>query len=184
MPKLVINPNFCKSCGYCVKFCPRKILKIGEEINANGYPYVMQTEPEKPKTVGAELPSSSLTVLFHVKQCAKNLAVLHLRGVRPSDPDIQNRDNADCATESPAKPADLSAHVSAARTQTARGKRHVPPVMSESATAREDRPIHRLQARASQRRLLFPKIQPKIPHRTSPDADNSSFSSTPHSTNH
>ena len=45
MPKLVINADFCKSCGYCVKFCPRKILKMGEEINANGYPYVMQTDP-------------------------------------------------------------------------------------------------------------------------------------------
>ena len=47
MPKLVINANFCKSCGYCVMFCPKKILKIGEEINANGYPYVCQTEPEQ-----------------------------------------------------------------------------------------------------------------------------------------
>ena len=31
-----------------------------------------------------------------------------------------------CAIESPAKPADLSAHVSTARPQTARGERHVP----------------------------------------------------------
>ena len=45
MSKLVINADFCKSCGYCVKFCPKKILKVGEEINANGYPYVMQTDP-------------------------------------------------------------------------------------------------------------------------------------------
>ena len=47
MPKLVINADFCKSCGYCVKFCPKKILQVGEEINANGYPYVMQTEPDQ-----------------------------------------------------------------------------------------------------------------------------------------
>ena len=38
----------------------------------------------------------------------------------------------------PAEPADLSAHVSAIRTQIARGKRHVPLVMSESAEVRED----------------------------------------------
>ena len=122
----------------------------------------MQTEPEKPKTVGAELPSSSLTVLFHVKQCAKNLAVLHLRGVRPSDPDTQKRDNADCATESPPQGhGTCPVHVSTARTETARGKRHVPPVMSESATAREDRPIHRLQARAPIADSFSPKYNPK-----------------------
>ena len=46
MPKLVIQADFCKSCGYCVKFCPKQILKVGEEINANGYPYVMQSDPE------------------------------------------------------------------------------------------------------------------------------------------
>ena len=47
MPKLVINADFCKSCGYCVKFCPKKIMEVGEEINANGYPYVRQTDPEQ-----------------------------------------------------------------------------------------------------------------------------------------
>ena len=46
MPKLVINANFCKACGYCVMFCPKKILKPGEEINAAGYPFVVQTDPE------------------------------------------------------------------------------------------------------------------------------------------
>ena len=43
----------------------------------------------------------------------------------------------------------LSAHVSAARAETARGWRHVPLVMSESAEARGDRPIYRLNDRAS-----------------------------------
>ena len=44
MPKLVINTEFCKSCGYCVMFCPKKILRVGEDVN--GYPYVMQTDAQ------------------------------------------------------------------------------------------------------------------------------------------
>ena len=30
----------CKSCGYCVKFCPKNVLEIGTEVNSIGYEYV------------------------------------------------------------------------------------------------------------------------------------------------
>ena len=76
--------------------------------------------------------------LFHVKHYRKPLVFLHLREDGQSDPEFRKRDNAECAPESPAKPADLSAHVSAARPETARGCLHVPLVMSESAKAREE----------------------------------------------
>jgi 2-oxoglutarate ferredoxin oxidoreductase subunit delta len=29
--KLVINPSWCKGCGICVAFCPKKVLSIENE---------------------------------------------------------------------------------------------------------------------------------------------------------
>ncbi len=31
MKKLIIDTNWCKSCGICVEFCPKKILKLGDK---------------------------------------------------------------------------------------------------------------------------------------------------------
>jgi len=28
-PEVQINPDWCKSCEICVKFCPRKVLEMG-----------------------------------------------------------------------------------------------------------------------------------------------------------
>jgi len=40
--KVHINPNWCKGCGFCVQFCPKKVLDMSPEFNAKGYhpPYV------------------------------------------------------------------------------------------------------------------------------------------------
>ena len=40
--KVHINPNWCKGCGFCVQFCPKKVLDMSPEYNAKGYhpPYV------------------------------------------------------------------------------------------------------------------------------------------------
>ena len=37
MNQVVINFDLCKECGYCVHFCPKKILSIGSKINKKGY---------------------------------------------------------------------------------------------------------------------------------------------------
>jgi len=37
MAKIVIVEERCKSCGYCVKFCPRGVLRIGTHVNSKGY---------------------------------------------------------------------------------------------------------------------------------------------------
>lgn len=37
MPKVEIRSESCKSCGYCVKFCPKKVLAIGSYVNSKGY---------------------------------------------------------------------------------------------------------------------------------------------------
>lgn len=38
MPKVEFKNNLCKGCGLCVLACPKKIVKISEEVsNASGY---------------------------------------------------------------------------------------------------------------------------------------------------
>ncbi len=32
-----IDKERCKGCGYCVEFCPRKVLSMGTEIGPKGY---------------------------------------------------------------------------------------------------------------------------------------------------
>jgi len=41
MPKVKINSESCKSCGYCVKFCPKNVLAIGDKVNSKGYEFVV-----------------------------------------------------------------------------------------------------------------------------------------------
>lgn len=42
--KIIVRTERCKSCGYCVKFCPKNVLAIGARVNSKGYEYV---EPVK-----------------------------------------------------------------------------------------------------------------------------------------
>lgn len=44
MEKIKVISERCKSCGYCVKFCPKQVLSIEEKVNSKGYEYV---EPVK-----------------------------------------------------------------------------------------------------------------------------------------
>ena len=37
MAKVEIVAERCKSCGYCVKFCPKQVLEIGTGVNSKGY---------------------------------------------------------------------------------------------------------------------------------------------------
>lgn len=41
-----LNPRYCKSCGYCIRFCPKKVLEMGEERNRRGYFYPVIKVPE------------------------------------------------------------------------------------------------------------------------------------------
>ena len=47
MPKIVIDPERCKGCGYCVDACPQKILRLSEGLNSMGYHPVECFDPEK-----------------------------------------------------------------------------------------------------------------------------------------
>ncbi len=37
MEKLYLNESRCKSCGYCVKVCPKDALSLSGSINKKGY---------------------------------------------------------------------------------------------------------------------------------------------------
>lgn len=46
MAKVEISAESCKSCGYCVKFCPKSVLAIGEQVNSKGYQYAVAEKQE------------------------------------------------------------------------------------------------------------------------------------------
>ena len=37
MIEIVINPDYCKGCSICIEFCPQKVLRPSNNINAKGY---------------------------------------------------------------------------------------------------------------------------------------------------
>jgi 2-oxoglutarate ferredoxin oxidoreductase subunit delta len=41
MAKIEIDKERCKGCGLCTIACPKTLIKIGEEINRQGYFYVV-----------------------------------------------------------------------------------------------------------------------------------------------
>ncbi|MBQ7736758.1 MAG: ferredoxin family protein [Oscillospiraceae bacterium] len=46
MAKIEIIAERCKSCGYCVKFCPKDVLAIGSRVNSKGYEYAVAVNME------------------------------------------------------------------------------------------------------------------------------------------
>ena len=46
MAKIEIIAERCKSCQYCIKFCPKGVLAVGEKLNSKGYEYVVPVHME------------------------------------------------------------------------------------------------------------------------------------------
>jgi 2-oxoglutarate ferredoxin oxidoreductase subunit delta len=45
--KVLFNKDRCKGCSYCVEFCPRKSLKMSQEISDKGYVLAAVDDPAK-----------------------------------------------------------------------------------------------------------------------------------------
>ncbi|MCI9134516.1 MAG: ferredoxin family protein [Lachnospiraceae bacterium] len=46
MAMIKVIAERCKSCQYCMKFCPKHVLAVGDKLNAKGYEYVVPVNME------------------------------------------------------------------------------------------------------------------------------------------
>ncbi len=46
MARVEIMSEICKSCGFCVSACPKKVLEIGRAVNGKGYQYAAAARPQ------------------------------------------------------------------------------------------------------------------------------------------
>lgn len=46
MAKVEIMPEYCKGCGLCINYCPKKVLGLSEGINEFGYRYAVMMDEE------------------------------------------------------------------------------------------------------------------------------------------
>jgi 2-oxoglutarate ferredoxin oxidoreductase subunit delta len=44
--KIVIDQQLCKGCGLCIEFCPKKLIKPSDKLNAAGYQPAASPEGE------------------------------------------------------------------------------------------------------------------------------------------
>lgn len=43
---IIIDEEKCKECGYCIEFCPQKVIKIAEHSNSHSYHPATLVDPE------------------------------------------------------------------------------------------------------------------------------------------
>ncbi len=44
--KVIINAELCKGCGFCIEFCPAKVLEFSSDFNSKGYHPPRAVKPE------------------------------------------------------------------------------------------------------------------------------------------
>lgn len=43
---VIIHPDKCKGCGFCIEFCPSNVLEFTQEFNSKGYHYPVDVRAE------------------------------------------------------------------------------------------------------------------------------------------
>ena len=43
---VIIHPEECKGCGFCIEFCPTHVLEFAQEFNSKGYHYPVDVSAE------------------------------------------------------------------------------------------------------------------------------------------
>ncbi|MFH1825277.1 MAG: 4Fe-4S binding protein [Candidatus Firestonebacteria bacterium] len=54
MKKVEINKEKCKSCSYCLEFCPKKLISLSSNINSKGFFYA-EFAGDREKCTGCSL---------------------------------------------------------------------------------------------------------------------------------
>lgn len=67
MGRIVVDAIVCKGCGYCINFCPKKVIHFGETRNSSGYGNRVAEQIEGAdcvacKTCAIVCPDSAITV--------------------------------------------------------------------------------------------------------------------------
>jgi 2-oxoglutarate ferredoxin oxidoreductase subunit delta len=44
--QVIISPELCKGCGFCIEFCPAGVLEFSEGFNSKGYHPPLAVKPE------------------------------------------------------------------------------------------------------------------------------------------
>lgn len=55
MAKVIFLQERCKGCSFCVEFCPKKIIKMSEELNIQGYNFAMIPESDMDKCTACSI---------------------------------------------------------------------------------------------------------------------------------
>lgn len=71
MNRINIDSELCKGCRYCVTYCPKRIIEIGESFNSMGYKYARTCDEKNECTACAicalMCPDAAINVYAEVK---------------------------------------------------------------------------------------------------------------------
>ena len=46
MPRIEINPKYCKGCLFCADVCPKDVIGVTDAVNEKGFQYAVPLRPE------------------------------------------------------------------------------------------------------------------------------------------